>query len=114
LLGTSYTQQGFTFTDQLNSSFGSGLAAWQASSSNLPSLSTADTSLFEFFALSTTVLTDAGNAPFSLDSIDPAPYFAQTGAGSFQVTFKGTHADLSTVSQTFTVGYASGTPQLVG
>jgi hypothetical protein len=54
--GNSYSQQGFTFTDLLNG-VGNGLSVWQASSSNLPSLNTADTSLFEFFANSTTELT---------------------------------------------------------
>lgn len=110
--GNSYTQQGFTFTDLLNGPFGNGLAVWQASSSNLPSLNTADTSLFEFFGSSTTELTQSGNAAFTLNSIDLAQYNSLQSAGTFTVTFTGTYADNSTVSQTFTVNRTVGTPVL--
>ena len=106
--GGTVTADGFTFT-----SADSAFAIWEASSGNLPSLNTADTSLFEFFADSTTTLTDGGSA-FDLDSIDLAPVVAGTGfAGStsFTVTFTGTHADSSTVTQTFTVN--DGTPPLL-
>jgi hypothetical protein len=100
--GTSYTQQGFTFSGN-----SSTLAVWQASSSNLPALSASDTSLFQYFAAATTTLTDAGNAAFTLNSIDLAPLIAG-GSGTFTVTFVGTHADHTTVMQTFTV--SDGTP----
>lgn len=109
--GNSYTQQGFTFTDQLNSGFGNGFAVWEASSPNLPGLASADASLFELFAGSTTVLTDAGGAPFDLDAIDLTQYFADSPS-TFNVTFTGTLADSSTVSQTFTVDGSSSTPVL--
>jgi len=99
--GGSVTQDGFTFT-----SADSNLETWEASSPNLPGLSTADTSLFEFFAGSTTTLTDGGSA-FDLDSIDLAPVLAG-GTGTFTVTFTGTHPDTTIVSQTFTVN--DGTP----
>ena len=96
LVGASYTQAGFTFT-----SGGSKFDVWQASSPNLPSLNPADTSLFEFYAGVSTTLTDGGS-PFTLSSIDLAPVIAG-GTGTFTVTFTGTHPDMSTVSQTFTV-----------
>ncbi|MDQ2712214.1 MAG: hypothetical protein M3Y72_26360 [Acidobacteriota bacterium] len=63
--GSSYTQ-GFTFA---NGSF----AVWQTSSPNLPGLDPTNTSLFEFYAGGATSLTAAGNAPFTLSSIDLAP-----------------------------------------
>lgn len=109
--GNTYTQQGFTFADQLNGD-GNGLSVWQASSPNLPGLNTADTSLFEFFAGSTTRLTEAGNVAFTLDSIDLAQYNDLQTAGTFNVSFTGTFADSSTVSQTFTVNRFTGTPLL--
>ena len=108
--GNIYTQQGFTFTDQLNGA-GNGFAVWDASSPNLPGLATANTSLFEFFAGSTTVLTDAGNL-FTMNSIDLAQYDDLQTAGPFNVTFQGTFADSSTVSETFIVNRFSGTPAL--
>jgi hypothetical protein len=94
--GGSVGADGFTFTSQ-----DGALDVWGASSPNLPSLSTADTSLFEFYAGSTTTLTDAGS-PFSVSSIDLAPLIAG-GSGTFTVEFIGTYADSSTVSQMFTV-----------
>lgn len=94
-VGNSVTQQGFTFG-------GGNLYVWEASSPNLPSLSVADTSLFEFFAEFPVSITAAGDAPFTLNSIDLAPLIAGT-TGVFNVTFTGTLADSSTVSQTFTV-----------
>lgn len=99
-VGSSYVQQGFTFAS-------SSLYTWEASSPNLPGLNTADTSLFEFYAGETTSVTDAGDAPFTLDSIDLAPLLAG-GTGTFDVTFTGTLADSSTVSQTFTVSNTAG------
>jgi hypothetical protein len=108
--GNTYTQQGFTFTDELNGD-GNGFAVWDASSPNLPGLATANTSLFEFYAGSTTQLTDAGNL-FTMNSIDLAQYNTPQGTGTFNVTFQGTFADSSTVSQTFTVNESSGTPAL--
>jgi len=110
--GNVVTQQGFSFTDLLNSSFGSGFAVWQASSPNLPGSNTANTSLFEFFANSTTELTAAAHAAFTLNSIDLAQYLTPQTPGSFTVTFTGTRADSSTVTQTFTVPRLAGTPAL--
>lgn len=99
--GVSYTQQGFTFAS------GSSLDVWEASSTNLPGLSTANTSLFQFYADATTTLTDAGNAAFTLNSIDLAPLIAGS-TGTFDVTFTGTFADSSTVSQMVSVNNALG------
>jgi hypothetical protein len=111
-LGNVVTQQGFSFTDLLNGPFGNGFSVWQASSPNLPGLSTADTSLFEFFAGSTTKLMAASNAPFTLNSIDLAQYNTPQAPGTFTVLFTGTRADSSTVSQTFTVNRVAGAPVL--
>jgi hypothetical protein len=111
-LGNSVTQQGFTFTDLLNGPFGSGFSIWQASSSNLPGLNTANTSLFETFADSTTRLTDTSNAAFTLNSIDLAQYNTPQTPGTFTVLFTGTRADNSVVTQTFTVNRVAGTPVL--
>jgi hypothetical protein len=95
--GSSYTQQGFTFA-------GGTLAVYQASSPNLPGLAAANTSLFDYFADDETSITAAGNAPFTLNSIDLAPLVAGSGpTTTFDVTFIGTLADASTVNQTFTV-----------
>ncbi len=47
-------------------------------------------------------MTAAGNAVFTLHSIDLAPLIAG-GTGTFNLTFLGTQADAATVSQTFTV-----------
>jgi hypothetical protein len=99
-VGGSITQQGFTFN-----SADAAFYVWQASSANLPSLATANTSLFEYYAFSTTTLTDGGN-PFSLNSIDLAPLLTG-GSGTFTVTFTGMHPDTTTVSQTFTVNDTS-------
>ena len=96
----------------MNGSFGNGLAVWQASSPNLPGLNPANTSLFEFFAGSTTRLTEAGNVAFALNSIDLAQYNSTQTAGTFNVSFLGTHPDNSTVSQVFTVNRFAGTPIL--
>ncbi len=109
--GNSVTQQGFSFTDLLNG-VGNGLSVWQASSANLPGLNVANTSLFEFFASSTTRLTQVGNGAFTLNSIDLAQYNNLQSAGTYTVTFTGTHADTTTVSQTFTLNRVVGTPAL--
>jgi hypothetical protein len=111
-LGNLVIQQGFTFSDLLNGPFGNGFSVWQASSPNLPGLSTADTSLFETFAGSTTQLTSASNASFTLNSIDLTQYNTPQTAGTFSVVFTGTRADKSTVTQTFTVNRVAGTPVL--
>lgn len=103
-VGGSVAASGFTLTS------GDGaFDVWGASSANLPSLNTADTSLFEFFAGATTTLT-RGAGHFDLSSIDLAPVIAG-GAATFTVTFTGTHPDNSIVSQTFTV--SDSTPTLL-
>lgn len=88
------TQAGFTISSP-------ALYVWEASSPNLPGLSTSDTSLFEFFAGNTTLTTDGGN-PFTLKSIGLAPLIAG-GSSTFSVTFTGTFADSTTISHTCTV-----------
>jgi hypothetical protein len=92
---TSVTEDGFTFTSNDGDFY-----VWGASSGNLPSGNVADTSLFEFYAGATTLTSYTG--AFTLNSIDLAPLIAG-GTSTFQVTFTGTKADSSTVSQTFTV-----------
>jgi len=99
--GSSITQQGVTIA-------GTDLYTWEASSANLPSLSTADTSLFDFSANTPDTITAAGNAAFTMDSIDLAPLIAG-GSGTFQVEFIGTFANNSTITQTFTVNDGSPT-----
>jgi hypothetical protein len=94
-VGASVTEQGFTVA-------GTSLYTWGASSPSLPSLNTADTSLFDFFAGNGDQLTAVGSAPYSLNSIDLAPLIVG-GSGAFDVTFTGTFADSATISQTFTV-----------
>jgi hypothetical protein len=94
-VGSSITQKGFTFTSNVGDFY-----VWEASSPNLPSLNTADTSVFEFYAGATTLT--ANGSTFALNSIDLAPLIAG-GTGSFGVTFTGTYANSSTVSQTCTV-----------
>lgn len=111
-LGNSVTQQGFIFSDLLNGNFGNGFSIWQASSPNLPGLNTAETSLFETFANSTTRLTATGNAAFTLNAIDLAQYNTPQTPGTFMVLFTGTRADNSVVTQTFTVNRLAGTPVL--
>lgn len=112
LVGSPYTQQGFTFTDQLNHPPG-GFLAYQASSPDLPGSAVANTSLLEFYAGSITVLTPVvSNSVFSLYSIDLAHYKASQSPGTFSVQFDGTHPDNSTVSQTFVVDRFAGTPVL--
>jgi len=98
VVGASVTQQGVTVA-------GTQMYAWGASSPNLPSLNTADTSLFDFYAGNGDSITAAGSAPFTINSIDLAPLIAG-GTGTFNVTFTGSFADSSTISQTFTVNDA--------
>jgi hypothetical protein len=93
--GASYSQQGFTFTS-------GALYTWEAASANLPGLAAANTSLFEFYADGASSIKAVGNGAFTLNSIDLAPLIAG-GSGTFDVTFTGTHADNSTVMQTFVV-----------
>jgi hypothetical protein len=99
--GGTITEDGFTFAS------GDGaFDVWEVPAANLPGLLAANTSLFEFFAGSTTTLTDGGSV-FTLNSVDLAPVIT-AGTGSFTVGFTGMRADLSTVSQTFTA--VDGTP----
>jgi len=88
--GKSITQQGFTVA-------GAYLYTWQASSPSLPSLNPADT-----YSGGVDSITDAGNAAFTMNSIGLAPLIAGSD-GTFEVTFIGTFANNSTISQTFTV-----------
>lgn len=92
--GTSITQQGFTVAGDFYT--------WQASSPSLPSQNPADTSLFDYYSGGADSITDAGNAAFTMNSIGLAPVIVG-GAGTFEVTFIGTFANNSTISQTFTV-----------
>ena len=98
--GSSVTQQGFTVA-------GNDFYTWQASSPNLPGLNTANTSLFDFYAGTGDSIAAAGNTAFTLNSIDLAPLIAG-GTGTFDVTFTGTFANSSTISQTFVVSDGGG------
>lgn len=100
-VGNGYTQSGFTLT-------GSDLYTWQLSNANLPDLSGADTSLFEYFADASDTLTRVGSGPFTLTSIALAPLIAGP-SGSVTVEFTGTFADSSTVTQDCTVNGGSPT-----
>jgi hypothetical protein len=100
----SLTQDGFTIA-------GTQLYVWEASSPNLPSLNPADTSLFDFYAGAPDKITDAGNAAFTMNSIELAPLIVG-GTGTFNVTFTGFLADGLTVSQTLTVNDAPDALQL--
>jgi hypothetical protein len=111
-LGDAVIQQGFSFADLMNGPFGNGFSVWQASSPNLAGLSSANTSLFETFAGSTTRLTATSSAPFTLNSIDLTQYNTPQAPGTFTVLFTGTRADNSTVTETFTVNRVAGTPVL--
>ncbi len=103
--GLSITQSGFTISST------SELATWQASSPNLPGLSPANTSLFQFFAGGVTTITDGGST-FTLNSIDLAPLLAG-GTGVFTVTLVGTEANSSLVSLVVAVNDSgSGAPKL--
>ena len=112
-LGTSVTQGGFTFSSS-GGSFGKELGVWQDSSANHPVGGTAATSLLEFSAGSTTTMTASGHSPFELDAISLAEYGSGQGGGSgaFAVTFTGTRADSSIVTQAFTVSNNAGSPML--
>lgn len=109
--GNSVSQSGFTFLDE-GGGGGTGFSIWQASSANLPGLDTANTSLFETFAGSTTGLTQTGNAPFTVLSIDLAQYDCCNPVSTHDVTFTGTFGNNSTIQQTFTVAQTGGTPAL--
>ena len=113
-LGTSVTQSGFTFSSASGPFGDGGLGVWQDSSSNHPPGGSASTSLLEFTGLTTTTMTASGNGAFDLNSIELAEWGASQGGGvgSFSVTFTGTRADNSTVSQSFTVLNNVGSPQL--
>jgi len=100
--GSSYNSAGASVTSQGFTIAGTSLYTWGASSPSLPSLNTADTSLFDFYAGNGDQLTAAGNAAYSLNSIDLAPLIVG-GSGTFDVTFTGTFANSSTISQTFAV-----------
>ncbi|HTW70953.1 MAG TPA: PEP-CTERM sorting domain-containing protein [Acetobacteraceae bacterium] len=100
-VGSSYTQSGFTVS-------GSDLFTWQSGNANLPDLSAADTSLFEYYAGATDTLTVTGGGAFTLTSIDLAPLLAGS-SGSFMVELIGTFADSSTVMQDCTVNDGSPT-----
>jgi hypothetical protein len=99
--GSTYTAVGSTTTQDGVTVTGTDLYVWEASSPNLPSLSAADTSLFDFYVSTPDTIT-AGGAEFTMNSIDLAPLIAD-GDGTFDVEFTGTFADSSTTSQTFTV-----------
>jgi len=99
--GSTYTAVGSTTTQDGVTVTGTDLYVWEASSPNLPSLSIADTSVFDYYASTPDTITAGGNE-FTMNSIDLAPLLAG-GTGTFDVEFTGTFADSSTTSQTFTV-----------
>jgi hypothetical protein len=112
-LGASVTQSGFTFSSS-GGGFCNTLGVWEDSSPNHPTGGTSTTSLLEYCADATTTMVQFGNVAFDLNAIDLAEWGADQagGAGTFTVTFSGTRADSSTVTQTFTVSNNSGSPNL--
>lgn len=106
LLGSAVLQDGFRFdSDNL-------LNVWQNDSPNHPVGGTAATSLMDYYASATTTMTMQSGSPFTVSSIDLAPWgTAQTG--TMDVTFFGTKPDTTVVQQTFTVANSDGaTPVL--
>jgi hypothetical protein len=81
-IGGSYAQGGFTLS-------GSDLYTWQSSNANLPDLSAADTSLFEYYADATDTLTRGGGGTFTLTSIALAPDRRLHG-----IVYRGTRGNL--------------------
>lgn len=97
-VGTSYSEQGFTLTD--NSGFGPpsyGLATWGASSVSY----TGSQSLFNNGVAQTTTLTKDRGEVFSLDSIDLSELF-NNASGVATVSFTGFLLGGGTVAQSFT------------
>ena len=101
--GSSLTFDGFVFTSSYQLG-GPGLIVWQADTAFHPIGGNPATSLMEYTAGHTTTIAREGGGAFALSGIDLANY----GPGSFSnttfdVTFTGTKADSTTVTQTFTV-----------
>ena len=97
-VGTSYVEQGFQFDDLTPAAY--GFAAW----GSLSPFSTGSTALINNNDGGLTRLAQVGGAAFNLVSIDlAAMYPGLTGDGAVTVTFTGTRADHSTVTQSFAV-----------
>jgi hypothetical protein len=96
-VGNTYVEQGFRFED-LTAGF--GFATWGSASDYY----TGSTALLNNDDGGTTRLTQVNGAAFTLGAIDLAVmYPGITAEGAVSVTFSGTRADSSTVSQTFVV-----------
>jgi hypothetical protein len=91
--GSTYSQSGYTFT-ALSSVF----AAWNTGNANYAG----STALYNDNPNRTTRLTADSAIPFNLVSMDAAEVYRGTGQ-SVTITFTGTKADTSTVSQAFTL-----------
>ena len=103
-IGTTYVEQGFQVDDLTPTAY--GFAAWGTSS---PFFS-GSTALMNNNDSGITKLSQVGGGAFNLNAVDlTVMYPGLTGDGQVAVTFTGTRADSSTVSQTFNVN--DGAPQ---
>jgi hypothetical protein len=103
-VGSSYSQDGFTFTASDNPWGAQTLGAWKRGSANHPLGAKSATSLTAYYAGTRITITEAG-APFDLMSIDLAQWGAGQGGGrgSFPVTFHGMRDGREVATQTFQV-----------
>jgi hypothetical protein len=112
-VGSSYSQDGFTFTATDTPWGPQTLGAWKNRSSNHPLGGKKATCLTAYYAATRiTVTTTAG--PFDLISIELAQWGAGQGGGRgrFPVTFHGVRDGKEVATQTFQVRRLRGTPVL--
>ena len=93
IFGLSVSEGGFTFTQLTSFGF---LGAWQTGRADFAG----STALLNYRANANTRLTSDSATPFNLFSIDLAELFFGTGQ-NVPVTFTGTRADASVISQSF-------------
>jgi hypothetical protein len=103
-VGSSYTQDGFTFTATDNPWGPQTLGAWKRRSSNHPPGGNKATSLTAYYAATRITITTT-TASFDLTSIDLAQWGAGQGGGrgTFPVTFHGIRGEREVATQTFQV-----------
>lgn len=101
--GTSLSSGGLDFSTTNNLSY--GLSVWDAASPNHAVGGAAATSLFEYAATFQMTIQRTGGGLFDLQGIDLANWgaYQPNFPSTFAVTFVGTLANLSTVTQTFNV-----------
>ncbi len=102
-VGYTYEEQGFMF-EHGSSTQNNAFITW----SNGTSLYTGSASLFNNTHRGETILSQQQNNPFSILSIDLAPYDLNLSTGDYiqseSVLFTGTKADSTIVQQTFNLG----------